>query len=491
MLFLGFWGVRLVFLRLGDEALGILYFVVALYSVLTPILDLGVSSTMVREVASHLQTDPPYVIRLIRTSTLFYWCSYALLALVVYLVAPWLVSRWITLRTLNPGVAVSALRLLALSLLLALPRSFYSNLLRGIERMEFNNGIDVGIVALQQGGIVLIVMLGGGLIEISYCYLATLALSIVIYMVVASRFFSWRALTPGFFGDVVRENLSFTSNVGAYSMLSMVQLEADKILVSKLLPVGLLGFYGVAQTTVARVSRIPVAVTQAAFPSFSALFHNGDHAGLLREYRRLQDLVSYGLIPVFAGVMFASQPLFAYLLGAPAARILLLPTALLCLAWFMNGTLNMPSVVSLAVGRADIGARQNLYALFLVLPVTVALVWKWGLVGAGLSFLFYNVYAYCYGARRVASECLGLPPRECYFHVLKILALASATYGLMWCILEVMAQNSIGVLALAYLLASFAYAQVAYLSIGDELREGLVAWRGKVSSGVLRFISEN
>jgi len=488
---LGFWGTRLVFRQLGDEALGILYFAIAIYAVLTPILDLGVSSTVVREVASHLKTDPEYVLRLICTSTLFYWCAYTVLAACVWVIAPWLVSQWIHLRTLDVSVAVHAFRVLALGLLLMLPRSLYSNLLRGVERMEFNNAIDVTTIALQQGGTILVIILGGGVVEIAYCYLISLVLSILAYIATAAQFFSFRAFLPGFYRDVVRKNLAFTSHVGAYSFLAMIQMEADKVLVSKLVPVGLLGFYGVAQTMVARVSRIPAAVSQAAFPRFSSLFHHHDRAGLLREYRRLQDLVCYGLVPVFAAIIFASKPLFTYLLSAQAARILLLPTILLCLGWYMNGTLNIPAILALAVGRADIGARQNLYALFLVLPVTVGLIWKGGLVGAGLSFVMYHFFAYSYGARRTASECLGMHPRDWYFHVGSILGLASATYGAIWLILNLSSQTSVSSLVVAYGLASAAYVYAAYLVVGDELREGFVSWRGRVAGGMLRYISSN
>jgi O-antigen/teichoic acid export membrane protein len=479
---LGFWGTRLVFHQLGDESLGILYFALALNTVLTPLIDLGVSATVVREVARHRNTDQEYVVRLSRTGTLFYWCSYALLAVAIWLTAPWLVSRWIHLKTLDPAVAVRALRFLAMALLLILPRSLYSNLLRGIERMEFTNLIEVGTIAVQQGGTIVVLMCGGGLVEITYCYLASFVLSNIIYILTVARLFSWRAILPGFFGDVIWQNLSFMFHMGAYTLLAVIQMETDKVLLSKLVAVGLLGFYGVAHTMVSRVSRIPGAAYTAAFPNLSALFQDRDRAGFMRQYRRLQDLVCYGMVPIFAGVIFAARPLFTYLLDARAARILLLPTALLCLGWYMNGTLNMPAAVSLAADRPDIGAKQNLYALFIVTPVTALLIWKWSLVGAGLSLVLYHFYAYSYGARRVAGECLGIRPQEWYAHVAKAVALAGATYGLAWGILEATSHGSIIMLICGYLAGTAAFLAVAYVSVGEELREGLTTWRRRTAA---------
>ena len=489
ILALGFWGTRLVFHRLGDEALGILYFTIAIYTALTPILDMGVSSTLVREVASHLATDKEYVIRLTRTSTLFYCCGYLFLAAGIWLFAPWLVAHWITLKTLDTGTAVHALRILASGWVLMLPRSLYANLLRGVERMEFNNLIDVGTLALQQAGTILIVVRGGGLIEIAYCYAAALLLSILAYVLVASWFLPWRAFLPGFSGDVVRRNLPFTSRVGAYTLLSVIQMESDKAILSKLVAVGPLGFYGLAQTMVARANRITGAVATAALPNLSALFNRQDHGGLVKQYRKLQDLVCYGMIPVSAGLAFASRPLFTYLLNSEAAELLRWPTILLCVGWYMNATLIMPATVSLAVGRADIGAKQNLYALLIVTPVTVWLISEWRLIGAGLSVVIYHLYAYSYGARRVASECLGLRAWVWYFHVTRVLLLASLTYGVAWLLTEE-AQNSISVRACAFGLASLVYLCVTYFFVGSELRSGLSIQKQRLSRAILSFGSD-
>jgi O-antigen/teichoic acid export membrane protein len=490
---LGFWGTRLVFSRLGAEALGILYFALAIYAVITPIVDLGISSTVVREVASHRENDPEYIVDLVRTGTAFYWTSYVVLTLTVWLAAPLVVSRWISLKSLAPGVATQSLRVLAASLLMMLPRSLYANVVRGVERMELNNAIDVATIALQQVGTIVVVSYGGGLVAISYCYLASFVLNIFVYVAVAQRFVPWRAFLPTLSRVVVSRNLTFTSQVSAYSILSMVQMEADKALISKFLPVSSLGFYGVAQTTIVRVSRLPAAVTQAAFPNFSALFHRGDRTGLLREYRRLQDLVCYGLVPVFAAVVFGAKPLFSYLLNDEASRLLLLPTTLLCLGWYMNTTLTMPAIFALAVGRADIGARQNFYALFLVLPLTAWLIWRWGLEGAGLSCVCYHVYAYAYGARRIASECLEIHPREWYFNVLKTFVLASVSYGLVWLLfgLNSSKERSIILPASAFTIASAAYLCGAYQVIGKELREGVGRWRSRIAGGVLRLTASN
>lgn len=491
VLLLGFWGTRLVFHQLGDEALGILYFALALNAVLTPLIDLGVSSTVIREVARSIRTDPAYVEKLARTTATFYWVSYFALTLAIWFIAPWLVLRWLHLKTLDPSVAANVLRLLAFSLLLMLPRSLYSNLLRGLERMDFNNLVDVLMTAIRQGGTIVVILRGGGIVEVAEFYLASFVLNVLAYLIAASRFLPWKAFVPGIFPAVVRQNFGFTKAVSAYTFLSMVQMESDKAIVSKLLPVADLGFYGVAQTMVIRANQIPGAVNQAAFPKLSALFHDGDTEGFRREYRRLQDLVCFSMVPVFTALIFVSVPLFTYLLNAQTARMLFIPTVLLSLGAYMNGTLNMPAVVSLAAGRPDIGARQNFYALFLVLPVTALLIWRFGLIGAGASFVFYHLYAYSYGARRVARECLGMRARDWYANVGTAVSIGCICYVPAWVLMHRMAADSVFAIIVALSLATCIYVAAAYAVIGDELKVGIADMSTRISGGMLRLIGNH
>ena len=86
----------------------------------------------------------------------------------------------------------------------------------------------------------------------------------------------------------------------AISLLSLVHNQAAQVIVSKLLPIGQFGFYGFASSTVNRGTFITGAVAQAAFPSFSNLSRAGNRSALLTQYRKLQDLLCYGTVPVFA-----------------------------------------------------------------------------------------------------------------------------------------------------------------------------------------------
>lgn len=473
LIILGFVAVKYVFRRLGEDALGIIYFTQTISAVFCALLEMGIGSVTVREVSAHVRDEPSYVHELIRTGALSFWGAYVLLALGVLWGAPLLVQKWVHLRSLDSPTATRTLQILGCAVMVALPRSFYASIFRGLQRMEFNNLIDVAVTALQQFGTIVVIVLGGRLVHVAYWFAACSALSIGTYLFMTARFFPWRTLVPGFSSGVIRRNFAYASRMASISLLSMVQTQADKAVVSKVLPLGTFGYYGLAYSAVSKGMLVSSSVSQAAFPSLSELYQAGKRDLLLSQYGKLHDLLCFAAVPIFTAFPFAALPLFTFVLNAEAARLLLLPVAFLCLGFYMNATLNIPYVFSLAVGKPGISARSNFYALFMVSPVTVLLVYFWGLNGAGLSWIFYHLFAYTYGVPRICRECLGIPTLNWYLHVLKAAVPAILTYGVAWMVIASVGSHSILSSALAYLVASIVFLAIAYASIGSELRESL------------------
>jgi O-antigen/teichoic acid export membrane protein len=476
VLVLSFIAVRFVFRSLGDDAFGLIYFSQLLTALIVSVLQLGASATVVREVASYGDGEPNYVTGLVRTASLVYWAMFVVSAVVIYFSAPFLVRDWIRLSTMDPGTATAMLRILGMAAVLVLPRLLYSSLLTGRQRLEFTSLIDVSVAAAQQAGVVILLAFHGSLFVVVYWIACCYILSIVMYVVVASRFFPAAALLPGYSADAVQRNLRYARNTMATSISGLIQSQADKLLVSKLMAVVTFGLYSFAAGVAGRAAFVSNGVAQAAFPSLSNLHRSGDRITLMVQYRKLQDLLTFGLVPIFAAFPFAAVPVFGYVFNPEAARLLLVPVGLLSLGWYLNGSLNMPYTFSLVVGRADIPARTNIIGLFVVLPVTAALVAFYGLNGAALSWVFYQVYLCVFMVPVICRECL----RVNYFvwcgSVLKALTIAAVTYGIAWLAVAGMATAAARTLALlsGYVLASFVFGSIAFFVVGRDARETVV-----------------
>jgi O-antigen/teichoic acid export membrane protein len=345
-------------------------------------------------------------------------------------------SRWIRLASLDAYSAADCIRLLGVGALLALPRSLHASLLRGLQEMGMLNLIETGLIAVQQVGWLLILQHGGGLLPISAWYALTQVLGVIAYLLALRRFLPLRAFMPGYSAEVLKGNRAFAVQAMWTSVLASLHSQSDKLLVSKLMPVAALGMYGFAWALVAGMSRVSFSVVQAAYPALAGLAREGRPGDLIRQYYRLNRLVMVATGPCYAALVFASFPIFSYAFGQQAAGSLLIPTVLLCTGSYLNGTLGIPYVLSLAVGRPDIAARQNQVALLVVLPVTVAGVFRFGLAGAAFGWLFYQCFAYVYGVPRIRRQCLDLPPwswaRELLPVVVVLLGLYVPAYLLAW-----------------------------------------------------------
>jgi O-antigen/teichoic acid export membrane protein len=470
---IGFIAVRFIFRQLGPDIFGIIYFNITLAAVLTTVLELGVLATTVREISSHYDTEPGYIISLIRTASLLYWSVGVVVVVVVFLIAPLLVEKWINLTSIDAGTAATLLRILSVGTMVALPRALYTSLFRGRQRMAINNVIDLATAISQQLGVVLLLRLGSGPYLIAAWLSASVLISIVAYLVIAGRLFSWRAMIPGFDSSVVRRNLRFTTLMMSNSLLATVLNLTDKLVVSKLLAVSEFGLYGFASATIGRATLVTAAIGQAALPAFSSLFKKGYHVELLRQYHKLQDLVCYGTLPMFGAIVFGAIPAYTYLFNSTIAERLLLPTAFLALGFYMSAAVYTAYTVSVAMGKPQILLRANVLAVFMVVPVTVLLILAYGITGAAASLVFYQAFAFLYVVPRICRQCLQIRPMSWYAHFFKAFGLGVALYGIAWGLVAFSDSYSVLNLTLAYLASTGAFAIGAYFAIGPDTRATL------------------
>lgn len=485
ILILGFVAVKYIFKQLGDEALGIIYFALMMSSILTTILELGIGSSTVREVSCHLRDDPEYIHQFIRTASFFYWSVYILFSLIIYFIAPFIVEHWVHIKNIDARTTVLILRIVGIAAFTSLPRVLYASIFRGLERMEFNNAIDVITNILQQLGIVLIIFFGGGILPVVSWLAVSFLLGIIFYIFILSNyFFPLKTFIPQYFHFVVKRNLNFASKMTLLSILSIIQTQTDKLLISKLLPISFIGYYSIIYTGLGRTAIIADSVSQAAFPSFSSSFKKNNHLDLTSQYWKLQDFISLLTIPIFALMPFIAIPLFSYIFNAEIAQKLFLPFVFLSMGFYMHSTVIIPYFFSLAVGKPEISSKMNLLALFIVVPVTVLLIFLFGLTGAALSWIFYHLFVYLYGIRRICRECLDISPKEWYTHIIKIIFLSVIIYGTIWLGLRLFNIKSIISLVFYYFIASIIFAFGAYKLMRKELKSTIDGYIQKLKQKV-------
>lgn len=393
---LGFLSFKYIYSLLGDDALGLIYFSLMLSTALTSALDMGLSRTIIREVSAHHGCSPHYVKKLTQTFSLFYSLAYGLMAFFFVLFLPTIVDSWIKLSIMNKELASKVLYIIGVTSLLMIPKAFFSSICIGMQRMDINNSIEIFITALQQLGMVLLLIEGSDVIVVAYWLASTNIFRIILYAVIVSRLLSIKHLLPRFSAEVLTRVKVYTTKMMWISLLLVVHKQLDKVLISKFLPIGILGVYSFTYTSISKTTLITGSVAQAVFPVFSELEAKKEHKKLINNYFTLQNLIVFGTVPIFALATFFTIPLFTFLLDAQKAKMLQLPILLLVISFYLNATLRILSTYVSATGRPEYIIKSNVLALFCVTPLTVLLIGKLGILGATISWIAYYIIGALY-----------------------------------------------------------------------------------------------
>jgi len=181
-------------------------------------------------------------------------------------------------------------------------------------------------------------------------------------------------------------------------------------------------------------------------------------------------------LPLYVGIIFLTVPLLTAVFDRQVAAAVLFPVAVLCLGYFMNGMLVLPYMYSLAVGKPQITSSLSLAAVFIVVPVTVAGVARFGVAGASLGYLCYHLFFYAVAIPKYCRECLQMPASSWYRQVGRMAAAGAATYGLGWLVAWFTAGSATFALSIAFVIATLLFSVIAIRLVDPSLRHAAFAF---------------
>jgi O-antigen/teichoic acid export membrane protein len=348
--------------------------------------------------------------------------------------------------------------------------------------MKLTNLIDVARVFIQQIGVIIIIAATGNAFYVALWLTLSTSLGLFAYFWSARSFFSLRTFIPRFHREVLTRNRSFVGNMAVVSVAGMIHRQGDKVIISGLLPIVYSGYYNFAYAMITRLTFLRNAVSSAVYPHLARLAARGEHAQLLEHYLKSHEFLCLGLLPLFAVVPVIAEPAYEFLFNAEAAELMFVPTVFLALGSFLGLTMIMPHTVALATGHPEIASRSNVYGLITVLPLTVWLIYSFGLAGAGASWPLYWLWQYIYAIPRVCRDCLRISVMEWYIHIGRILAVALLSYGIGFVGQRFLVPYPMWTALLLYGLASLVYLTLAYWIASPETRIRLRAAIRSVTS---------
>jgi O-antigen/teichoic acid export membrane protein len=373
----------------GIESYALIGFFASLMT-LSLTLDLGLSTTITRELArlSALGTDALKQRELVRSLELIYWAVGLLLGCAVLAGAGWLASVWLSPQSLTVERTTHAIQLMGVAIFLRWPVSLYSGALMGLGHQVQANVVSMVFATLQGLAAVLTLWLIAPTIEAFF----EAQIGVALVQIVALPWLVWRVL-PGrvpvrFSMVAVRSIFHFAAGMSGITILSVFLTQADKFVVSKLLPLTDFGYYALASSISGVLNMPALAIYAAMFPVLSGLATQQRTDELSRQYHRSCRLASVLILPPATLLIFFSQQLLGYyvrdtMVVDQSYQLL----ALMSVGSLLLALMAMPLALQLAYGWTRLSLYKNLIAVVIYIPLVAMLARQYGPLGAAAAWI--------------------------------------------------------------------------------------------------------
>jgi O-antigen/teichoic acid export membrane protein len=190
----------------------------------------------------------------------------------------------------------------------------------------------------------------------------------------------------------------FSAGMTAVAVSSMIVMQVDKLMLSRMLTLADFGKYTLAWTVASGLALIITPFFNALYPRFSALVSQQRVQELWGLYSTSTAFLCSVIFPVAAAAaIFAKPALLVWtrneplsIAAAPVIGVVILGTA-------VNGVMHMPYALQLAYGMVRLPLYTSIAMALMVVPLILALTPKWGTVGAASAWLILNLVYFVLG----------------------------------------------------------------------------------------------
>lgn len=395
------WGVVSVYLFvplylkfLGIEAYGLIGFYSTLLGVLV-FADMGLTATLSREMArlSVQEGSARKMADLLRTYESIYLVISVLVAGTIWCLAPFIAERWLKAGLLQTNKIALVIRLMGIAIALQLPSGLYSGGLLGLQKQVLSNLLQMAWGVLRGVGAVLLLWLYSPTI-LAFAFWQVFSNAVYCF---TARSTLWRALPtadarPQFNRLVFRDTWRYAAGMAGMALISTILVQADKLVVSKMLPLEIFGYYTLASSLALAPMILANPIGVAVFPRLTGLVSVSDSETIKRLYHKACRIVSVIVLPGgLTLALFAGTFIFAWTGSAKAAEEAGLVAAMLLGGQIIRAITVLPYHLVLARGQTKFLIYVEIFSVILLMPLLIWLVGKYGSVGGGIACLVMNL----------------------------------------------------------------------------------------------------
>lgn len=374
---------------LGVAALGLIGFYGTLFTLLG-VVEHSIGTMLVVEMSrlSHAPNGTQLQRNLMRTTEFFYLLLALLIGLAISAATPTIVGVWLSSAALGYSTLVRCVMLMGWAISFQLGFSLHLSALNGLERQIQSNLLSIFFVGAR-GSAALVVLFFISASSEGYfaSQVVATALSVALSFLVVWRSIpkaeSATQLDPHLLLKALRHTPALTGTAIVFVLL----VQADKLIISALLPLETLGRYVIASMLASLAFSIYGPIATALVPRFTRLLAVHAEGEIRTLFHTASQFVAFIILPGAMVAIFYPDSLIllwtndasSATSAAPILRLLTLGATFSCLTCASNS-------LQLAAGMPQFGLYANLSSMAAV-PVAYFATIGFGPVGATLIWL--------------------------------------------------------------------------------------------------------
>ena len=387
---------------MGAEAYGLVGFF-AMLQAWFQLLDMGLTPTMARETARYNggAIDAFSLRRLLRALEGIFFVVAIVGGGAMIAGAAVIAGQWLKVQKLPLYQVEHAIMLMAVIVALRWICGLYRSAITGFEQMVWLSSFSVALATARFVLVIpFLIYIGNGPVEFfSYQLILAVIEVVILWMKTYELLPKMESLvsvpwdwTP------LRAVLKFSLSLAFTSSVWVLVTQADKLVLSKLLPLAEYAYFTLAVLVASGVMIISGPISGALLPRLTKLSAAGDDSGLIQLYRNATQFVAIIAVPAaLVLAFFSKQVLWAWTgdinvvaKAAPILTLYALGNGILALAAF-------PYYLQFAKGDVKLHMIGNALFVIFLIPTLLWATWKYGVEGAGYAWLGANAcYFFCW-----------------------------------------------------------------------------------------------
>jgi len=381
---------------MGAEAYGLVGFF-AMLQAWFQLLDMGLTPTMARETARFNggATDGLSLRRLLRAMEGIFIGVAVLGGTAMMAASGTLAGSWLKVQELPLIEVQHAIMLMAVIVALRWISGLYRGAINGFESQVWLSGFNIVAATARFVLVIPFFMYVGSSPSEFFVYQLVIALLEVVLLVMKT----YRLLPEKDMNQHMRWQwgplrgvLKFSLNIAFTSLVWILATQADKLVLSKMLPLTDYGYFTLAVLAAGGVMVISNPISGALIPRLTKLGASGDDVGLIDLYRNATQLVVVIAVPAsLVLALFSDQVLWVWTGDETLVNKVSSVLSLYALGSGISVIGAFPYYLQYAKGDLKLHLIGSLIFVLFFVPTLIFLTSKLGMNGAGWTWLVSNL----------------------------------------------------------------------------------------------------